>query len=139
MLGKKNMAVESLKLHLGCGISIASGWMNVDSSPNALAAKLPFYILLKQVLFKLGLISENAYKANWDKNILLCDLGKSFPDIPINSCSEIYSSHFIEHIPHKKASKLVNKCFTVLKPGGIFRVAVPDLYAEAKLYIEKFV
>lgn len=127
----------SLKLNLGCGTSIADGWVNVDCSPNLLLAKLPFYGVIKKILFNFNLMSEKAYKARWTSNILYCNLIKSFPSILCNSCSEVYSSHFIEHIPHEKAFILLKKCYEVLQPGGVFRVAVPDLYTEAKLYVEK--
>ena len=126
-----------IKLNLGCGAHVAEGWVNVDCSPNSLLAKIPFYEVIKKILFQLNLISETAKDATWSSTVLFCDLAKSFPHISPNSCDEIYSSHFLEHIQRENAQELLKKCNVALKSGGILRIAVPDLYAEAKLYVEK--
>ena len=49
----------------------------------------------------------------------------------------IYHSHVLEHFPKNKAQNFINECFRVLKPGGLIRIAVPDLEQIAKLYLEK--
>jgi predicted SAM-dependent methyltransferase len=44
-----------------------------------------------------------------------------------NSINIAYASHFLEHLPKKNALKFLNRCFTILKPGGIIRLVVPDI------------
>jgi predicted SAM-dependent methyltransferase len=39
----------------------------------------------------------------------------------------IYSEHMIEHVPWSEGMKMLRECFRVLKPGGIIRIATPDL------------
>ncbi|MDG3087801.1 methyltransferase domain-containing protein [Vibrio hannami] len=44
-----------------------------------------------------------------------------------NSCSAIYSEHFLEHLEYPKQTYFfLKECFRVLEPGGEFSVAVPD-------------
>jgi predicted SAM-dependent methyltransferase len=53
-----------------------------------------------------------------------------------NSVEVVYHSHVLEHLPKEKASEFIAECFRVLKPGGIIRVAVPDLEQIIRGYIE---
>lgn len=57
---------------------------------------------------------------------LLCDLKEPLP-YKDNSVDIIYNEHFIEHITAREGSKFLKECYRVLKPGGIFRIATPDL------------
>lgn len=46
-----------------------------------------------------------------------------------------YSEHFLEHLEPEEAGKFLREVFRVLKPGGLFRLGVPD----ARLYLEHYV
>jgi predicted SAM-dependent methyltransferase len=131
------MEKTHLKLNLGCGTTAPEGWLNIDSSPNVLLAKIPGNKFLKKLLYSMHLMSEEGYKAQWQRNIVYCNLTKSFPSLPPNSCSVIYTSHFLEHIPLENAKKLILRAYQMLTPGGILRIAVPDLFMEAKNYVER--
>ena len=48
----------------------------------------------------------------------------------------IYAHHVVEHIGYGHAQKLFRECFRVLKPGGTFRVVVPDAELFLRLYTE---
>lgn len=39
----------------------------------------------------------------------------------------IYSEHFIEHLTVQEGLSLMRECYRVLKPGGVARIATPDL------------
>ena len=62
-----------------------------------------------------------------------------------NSIDLIYASHVIEYFNRKEIIPIINKWFTKLKPGGIFRVAVPNFAEIARMYavegydLQKFV
>ncbi len=58
--------------------------------------------------------------------------GIPFPD---NSFEVVYHSHVLEHFLPQDAEKLIKECYRVLKPGGILRVAVPDLEIITRNYI----
>jgi|GEM_PF-180872 len=70
-----------------------------------------------------------------DPNSDLCmDLSKPLP-FPDNCVEEIYSSHLLEHFSFPDPMlNLLSECYRVLKPGGVFKIAVPD----ARIYIESY-
>ena len=53
-----------------------------------------------------------------------------------SSFDAVYHSHLLEHFPKRYAPVFLQECFRVLKPGGIIRVAVPDLEQIARLYLD---
>lgn len=64
------------------------------------------------------------------------DLSRGIP-LSSESCAVVYHSHLLEHIPREDASAFLQECFRVLEPGGIIRIAVPDLERIVRRYIEK--
>lgn len=48
----------------------------------------------------------------------------------------VYSSHVLEHFSKIEASNFLSEIHRVLKPGGILRIAVPDLERFAKGYLD---
>jgi predicted SAM-dependent methyltransferase len=52
-----------------------------------------------------------------------------------NTVDFIYSEHFIEHIGIKHAQNMFKEFYRVLKPGGILRIATPDLDYLVKKYV----
>jgi predicted SAM-dependent methyltransferase len=53
-----------------------------------------------------------------------------------NMFEAVYHSHVLEHFQKKDGEKLIAECYRVLKPGGICRIAVPDLEQIARNYIK---
>lgn len=47
----------------------------------------------------------------------------------------VYHSHVLEHFSKEDGKKFLAECFRVLKPGGIIRIAVPDLEQIVKNYL----
>jgi predicted SAM-dependent methyltransferase len=60
-------------------------------------------------------------------------LGRSFP-FPAQSINVIFSSHFFEHLFKSDAERLMRDAFLSLKPGGVMRIAVPDLAHAINMY-----
>ena len=55
-------------------------------------------------------------------------LDVTFPfDIPTESVDLIFTEHLIEHVPYIDGRRIISECFRVLRPGGIIRVATPDI------------
>jgi hypothetical protein len=96
----------NLRLNLGCGRNIKTGWVNVD-------------------------FAERENKLD-----IVCDLSKEFP-FEENSCSYIYSEHFIEHLEWSDGRTLIENCFKSLQDGGAFRIVFPDFENIFKAYIQK--
>lgn len=60
------------------------------------------------------------------------DATRPFP-LPARSFDFVYSEHQIEHVPLEAGERMLAECFRVLRPGGIVRIATPDLERIARL------
>lgn len=127
------MARDLVRVNLGCGLTTLPGFDNIDNSPSVVLARYP---RVKWVLYKMGLIRESHYRTEWPRNILWQDAsrGLKYADASVD---RLYSSHFLEHVPYSKAIKILNECKRVLRPGGIFRLVVPDLLHHARGYVQE--
>jgi SAM-dependent methyltransferase len=91
----------------------------------------------------LNLGCGSRFHPNWENvdfisvapNVRGYDLRKG---VPYADCEfdVVYHSHVLEHFPKQLAPVLLRECLRVLKPGGLIRVAVPDLERIARLYLE---
>jgi SAM-dependent methyltransferase len=68
--------------------------------------------------------------------ILKHDLSRNIP-LPNESCAVVYHSAVLEHMRRSDALRFLKECWRILSPGGILRVAVPDLEKLCRLYLEK--
>jgi len=118
-------------INLGCGLSVASGWLNLDNSLNARLAK---HRLLRKVLWKLGVLSDHHYSVKWPASVISYDLRKPLPYAG-SSIDYVYTSHFLEHLSRDHAQKLIKEAHRVLKRGGIIRIVVPDLALGVRQYV----
>lgn len=121
-------------LNLGCGNHAHPDWVNLDF-------RFPFPTknpLLIKLIHKAGII-------DLDRRNFLLSLSSSFVNynlsrkgklpFPDNSFDAVYSSHLLEHLEYYRALGLIAESFRVIKPGGIVRIALPDLEMLAKDYI----
>jgi predicted SAM-dependent methyltransferase len=69
------------------------------------------------------------------KGVIAHDLRKGIP-FQDSYFDVVYHSHLLEHFPKKAALQFILECHRVLKPGGVIRVAVPDLERIASLYLQ---
>ena len=56
---------------------------------------------------------------------------------PDGTFDMVYHSHVLEHLPRAAASVFLADCRRALKPGGVIRIAVPDLEQIAREYIHQ--
>lgn len=61
------------------------------------------------------------------------DAGKPFP-LPDATFDYVYSEHLFEHLTYPQAQNMLKESYRVLKPGGVFRVATPNLRFLLGLY-----
>jgi len=125
-------SMHMLKLDLGCGPFAKEGWESFDNSPSAFLARHP---ILKWLLWKLGLMTDDHYRLQWSRNIRWKDVTRGLP-YRDNTVDLIHVSHLLEHLSQQQGEKLLLECRRVLKPGGVIRIAVPDLFRAAKEYVQ---
>jgi predicted SAM-dependent methyltransferase len=125
-----------VKVNVGCGLAVAPGWINVDGSLNALVARAPSLLLrlAHRCSGARQYVDEASYVATLRNNVFVHhDLRCGLPFVD-GSVDFVYTSHFLEHLERKAALRLLADCHRVLKPGGLVRVAVPDLEHALVLY-----
>lgn len=99
---------SEVKLNVGCGTDYKEGWINIDNNSDDNIEKLDL---------------------NWDLRNPL-----PFAD---GSVDYIFNEHFIEHLTVEESQKSIKDFMRVLKPGGVMRIAMPDLKDSIELYFDK--
>jgi SAM-dependent methyltransferase len=108
----------------GCGWSAPLGWRNFDASPTLRFERLPL----------IGrLYTRN--QSRFPNNVEYGDIVKGLP-VPADSCKGVYCSHVLEHLSLRDFRIALRNTKTILQPGGIFRLVLPDLEWSVKRYIE---
>jgi predicted SAM-dependent methyltransferase len=87
-----------IKLNVGCGTDYKEGWINIDNNSDNNIEKLDL---------------------NWDMRKPL-----PFKD---KSVDYIFNEHFFEHLTPEEGQVVMKDLKRILKPGGIMRIAMPDL------------
>jgi SAM-dependent methyltransferase len=98
--------------------------MNFNASPRLMLERLP---LIRVVLGRLD-------AALFPGNVRIGDIVRGLP-LPDRSCAGVYCSHVVEHIPRNDVVVALQNTAKLLKPGGIFRIVVPDLRWRADRYL----
>ena len=78
---------------------------------------------------------ENVDFSSTGPGVRAYDLRKGIP-YPDAAFDVVYHSHLLEHFPKESAPVFLRECYRVLKPGGVIRIAVPDLETIVRLYLE---
>ncbi len=103
----KNIGIKPkvVKLNVGCGTDYKEGWVNVDN--------------------------------NSDNNITKLDLNHDLRNpLPYkdNTVDFIFNEHFFEHLTVEEGQMAMKEFMRVLKPGGVMRIAMPDLEDTVEAY-----
>ena len=122
------------RLNLGAGPLGKNDWINLDYGI------LPFLGKYKKwIPSPIRKIIPQGYQDiinQWPQNIQLHNCKNRLP-FQGNEISHSFTSHFLEHIKKYEAAFVVGEVYRVLKPGGYFRIIVPDLEMIIKKYLEK--
>jgi SAM-dependent methyltransferase len=113
---KSLQGCTGLKVHLGAGADVRRGWVNVD-----LALRPPPEIDPRQ---------------SPDTIFINHDLRRGLP-LPDGSCDYIYSAHFFEHVGYRPGFRLIQDCHRALRPGGVFRTALPNFPRMFEAYLKR--
>ncbi len=121
------------KLHIGCFDVVHDGWLNTDVTPHMMVARVPG---LPRILRRAGMISDERwekYSSGAFKQIRYLDITRDLPFADA-SIDAVLASHVFEHLTPDEAQRCAREAFRVLKPGGVARIAVPDLDQEIAGY-----
>jgi SAM-dependent methyltransferase len=105
---------RGLKVHLGCGDDLRAGWVNIDLDPRP------------------GALPPGASAAG--TVYIAHDLRRGLP-LEDGSCDLVYSSHLLEHLDPRHGLYLMRECHRALRPGGVFRAALPDFRGLFDAYL----
>lgn len=114
-----------LSVQYGCGLSAPDGWVNFDSSPRLRFERMPI----------IASATRLAGAQLFPNNVRFGDIVAGLP-IPDASADRVYASHVLEHLARQDVPRALANTLRVLKPGGIFRMIVPDLAWRARRYVE---
>lgn len=123
-----------VRLNIGCGRSPTPDWLNYDNSPAVWLARSQW---LAAVLVRLGLIDSHSVEFAEFCRAHRIQHANAARRIPHGggTVDTIYSSHMLEHLDRGEARAFLAECLRVLRPGGILRLAVPDLRNAAYQYL----
>ena len=62
------------------------------------------------------------------------DVVRGLP-VASDTCAGVYASHVLEHLALDDFQKAVDETMRILRPGGVFRLVVPDMEQLARDYI----
>jgi len=130
-----NAVTGLIRINVGCGLSPTPGWENYDNSASIWIAR---YRPLISMLKIAGLSGEGRKQAiEWHRMHPVVRWANATKRIPVNDASVdvLYSSHMLEHLDGAEVDAFLRECLRVLAPGGILRVAVPDLERRIDKYI----
>jgi predicted SAM-dependent methyltransferase len=132
----KGIPVSTVKVNIGSGTNVADGWTNYDRS---IWLSLSKYNFFRKLLYTFRLVDRKAYQTVYAPNVVSSiirrDVRRGIPH-KSGSVDFIYCSHFLEHIKHEEALKVLMECHRVLKTGGWVRVVCPDLRFLVNKYVE---
>lgn len=125
---------DKIRLNVGCGATPVEGWVNLDNSLSVRFSRIPGAM---KAMARFGLVESISLR--------VADAAKEFNvrygsamHLPFkaDSAEVLYSSHMLEHLDRAEARQFLAEALRVLVPGGIIRLAVPDLQMRAKAYVE---
>src|SRR5579864_559654 len=121
-------------VNIGSGNRTVPGWLNFDRSVNILIDRVPG---LATVLYRMHVLSaeqfERMQQGTW-RAVHYWDASRPIP-LPSSVADFVYSSHFLEHLDVATANRVLAESFRVLKPGGVIRIVVPDMFRISEQYV----
>ena len=125
-LGVKGASRTMVRINVGCGATPTLGWLNFDNSPTVRLSRHPLMLAL---LRHVRLIAEEQLRfasVAREAQIRWADASVRIP-LADGTVGVVYTSHMLEHLDCLEARRFLTEILRVLAPGGIVRVAVPDL------------
>jgi predicted SAM-dependent methyltransferase len=124
---------QPIRLNVGSGPQVVEGWTSIDKSWGPVLERNP---AAKRLMRTLRVLDEAQASTYWSPEILRLDVTKRLPWAN-GAVDAIYSSHFVEHLQREEAAGFFREALRTLRPGGILRLAMPDLQRGARDYLER--
>jgi SAM-dependent methyltransferase len=124
----------TMRVNIGCGATPTEGWLNLDNSLAIRAARRPVLLRALRLAGVLGPESLGLAATARADNIQWADAVRAIP-CPDGSAEAVYSAHMIEHLDRDEAGRFLAEVRRVLRPGGVLRLAAPDLRLLADDYL----
>ncbi|MBT9444345.1 MAG: methyltransferase domain-containing protein [Hyphomonadaceae bacterium] len=117
---------ENVRVHIGSHVQAPPDWINFDASPTLRLQRLP---LVGGFLHRLSGMPDRFPDA-----VRYGDITKGLP-FEDGSVSAVYASHVLEHLSFEDFYAALEETRRILRPGGVFRLIVPDLAGRARRYL----
>jgi predicted SAM-dependent methyltransferase len=124
-----------LQVNVGCGLSPTPGWLNFDNSPSVRFAGRPVALTVLRGLRLLPAQSAQFAALGRTGQVRFANAAQRIPCTD-GSVAAVYSSHMIEHLDRSEARGFLSEVKRVLRPGGVIRIAAPDLSRLVAEYVE---
>lgn len=120
-------------LNIGCGARpvMADGVVNLDNSAYARLKRNP---LLRAVAPLLLSAQRRQRLGAFPSGVIVHDIRRPLP-FASGSVAAVYHAHVLEHLDRDAAVVFMREVGRVLVPGGIHRVAVPDMASKCQAYL----
>jgi predicted SAM-dependent methyltransferase len=115
--------MDALNVQYGAGWTCAAGWLNFDASPSLRLERLP--VVGKALRLNAERFPEGIHYGDIVKGLPVAD----------GSAKAVYASHVLEHLCFTDFQAALRNTLRLLRPGGAFRLVVPDLYERANRYV----
>ncbi len=110
------MTDTKLYVQFGSGNEAIPGWLNFDASPTLRLQRIPV----------LGSLIAPKLNCKFDDAIKFGDIVRGLP-LAENSVDGLFCAHVLEHLSYQDFESALENSFRYLKPGGLYRIIVPDL------------
>lgn len=115
-------------LNVGSGPSVGAAWINLDGSWQARLAGRPW---LARVISAITGVEVG----HWPQAVRYRNIKRGL-GYAEGTVAVVYASHLVEHLYRDEALAFLREARTVLEPGGVCRIVVPDVAAIVRWYLE---
>ena len=121
-----------MRLNVGCGQTPTPGWRNLD---NSFALRLAPWPRLTALAARFGILEppQVAFIAFARRGEVEWADARRLP-CPDSSVDALYTSHMIGYLDQVEVLSFLAEAHRVLRPGGVFRISVPDLNRLVSAY-----